>query len=272
MTPVPLVLASASPRRQEMLRRAIRPARSGTIIGVVGKYMGLQDSYKSIYEALRHAGISNDAGLVIRGIEAEELESGDSSSLDGVHGILVPGGFGNRGIEGKVAAVEYARTRRIPFLGICLGMQCAVMETARNVAGLAGANSAEFDGETPHPVIDLMEGQRGVTRKGATMRLGAYPCVIAPGSRAEAAYGTLEISERHRHRYEVNNDYRRTLEEAGMVCTGLSPDGSLVEIVERPDHPWFVACQFHPEFKSRPLEPGPLFAGFVAAAIRYAGV
>jgi CTP synthase len=184
----------------------------------------------------------------------------------------VPGGFGIRGIEGKVEAVEYARTRGIPFLGICLGMQCAVIETARNLAGLADASSSEFSPEGPHPVIDLMEQQRGITRMGATMRLGAYPCLITPGSLAELAYGSLEISERHRHRYEVNNTYRDVLAGAGMACTGLSPDGSLVEIVERPDHPWFVACQFHPEFKSRPLDPGPLFVGFVAAAERYADV
>jgi CTP synthase len=257
---------------KDMLHHAVHPKGREIVIGLVGKYMGLQDSYKSIFEALRHAGVANDVRLTIRGIEAEDIENGRSSSLEGVHGVLVPGGFGIRGIEGKVEAVEFARTRCIPFLGICLGMQCAVIETARNLAGLADANSSEFAPESSHPVIALMEGQRGITRKGATMRLGAYPCVISPGSHAERAYGTLEISERHRHRYEVNNAFRDLLAGVGMVCTGLSPDGSLVEIVERSDHPWFVACQFHPEFKSRPLEPGPLFVGFVAAADRCAGV
>ena len=250
----------------EMLNRAIHPAGRPVVIGVVGKYMGLQDSYKSIYEALRHGAIANDVPLEIRGIEAEDLENGDTSSLEGLDGILVPGGFGVRGIEGKVEAVTYARTSGIPFLGICLGMQCAVIDTARNLAGLKDASSSEFQPETPHPVIDLMEEQRNLTQKGGTMRLGAYPCGIQRDTRAAGIYGTETISERHRHRYEFNNSYRDELAEAGMICSGLSPDGVLVEIVERPDHPWFVACQFHPEFRSGPLDPNPLFSEFIRAA------
>ncbi len=251
---------------EEMLEKAIHPKGRKVCIGVVGKYMGLQDSYKSIYEALRHAAIANDVPLEIRGIEAEDLESGDTSALNGVDGILVPGGFGTRGIEGKIDAVTHSRINGIPFLGICLGMQCAVIETARNLAGLTEASSSEFHPETPHPVIDLMEDQRSLTRKGGTMRLGAYSCRLEKDSRASEIYDSETISERHRHRYEFNNSYRELLAEAGMICSGLSPDGVLVEIVERPDHPWFVACQFHPEFKSGPLDPNPLFREFIRAA------
>jgi CTP synthase len=187
--------------------------------------------------------------------------------LGDVDGILVAPGFGARGTEGKIAAVRYAREKRIPFFGICLGLQMAVVEFARDVCGLAGANSTELDGGTPHPVVDIMPDQRGVTDKGATMRLGAYPCVLKPGTKAAEVYGASEISERHRHRFEVNNNYRDALERNGMVLSGLSPDGRLVEMIELPQHPYFVACQFHPEFKSRPWHPHPLFAGFVKAAV-----
>ncbi len=250
-----------------MLRRAIDPEGPTVRIGVVGKYMGLRDAYKSVFEALRHGAIACDVDLDIKGIESEDVEEG--LSLEGLDGILVPGGFGYRGIEGKVEAVEHARRSGVPFLGICLGMQCAVIETARSVAGLEGANSSEFDPDTPHPVIHLMDEQRDVTEMGGTMRLGAYPCELAEGSRAREAYGRARVEERHRHRFELNNDYRGMLEDAGMLLSGTSPDGRLVEVVERPDHPWFVACQFHPEFTSTPLSPSPLFEGFVrAAAVR----
>jgi len=250
-----------------MLHRLIHPSGGEVTIAVVGKYTSLRDAYKSIYEALTHAGIANDVRVKVTPVEAEEVvEKGAAAVLGGMNGILVPGGFGHRGVEGKVAAVRYARERRIPFLGICLGMQCAVMEFARNVCGMAGANSTEFDPGTAHPVIDLMDGQRKTVNKGGTMRLGAKPCVLAEGSRAHAAYGGLEASERHRHRYEFNNAFRHTFEEAGMRLSGLSPDRGLVEIVEIPAHPWFVACQFHPEFQSTPLRPHPLFRDFIRAA------
>jgi len=188
-----------------------------------------------------------------------------------VAGVLVPGGFGDRGIEGKIAAIRYAREGDIPFFGICLGMQCAVVEFARNVCGLDGAHSMEFVPETPHPVIDMMEAQKKITNMGGTMRLGAYPCTVTEGTRAHALYGRTDISERHRHRYEVNNTFREALTEKGLVLAGLSPDGGLVEMVELPEHPWFVACQFHPEFQSTPLKAHPIFAGFVAAAMEGEG-
>jgi CTP synthase len=251
----------------KMLSRAISPKARSVKIAVVGKYMALRDAYKSVFEALRHGAIAAGVDLSILGVEAEELTSPEGfRKLDGADGILVPGGFGYRGIEGKVEAARFAREKGIPFFGICLGMQCAVIETARNVAGLAGANSTEFDPSTPYPVIDLLEEQRSVTDLGGTMRLGAWPCALHEGSIAERCYGGRSITERHRHRYELNPAYRDRLEAAGMVCTGTSPDGSLSEVVERPGHPWFVACQFHPEFKSRPLEPHPLFVGFVRAS------
>lgn len=254
---------------KKMLRRAVSPSGRTVTVALVGKYMSLRDAYKSIFEALNHGAVANDVDLDIRAVEAEDLQTGDPERiLGGVDGILVPGGFGYRGIEGKVDAVRYARENRIPFLGICLGLQCAVIETARNVAGLDGADSTEFDQNCSHPVISLMEEQKSISTKGGTMRLGAYRCVLEEGSLARSVYGREEVSERHRHRYEINNDYRQTLSEAGMSCTGRYPDQDLVEVVERPDHPWFLACQFHPEFKSRPLQPHPLFESFVRHASR----
>ncbi len=253
---------------EAMVDRLISPKNGEVEIAVVGKYISLQDSYKSIYEALTHGGIANNVRVRIRMIESQDIEEkGAEALLSGVAGVLVPGGFGDRGIEGKIEAVRYAREKSIPFFGICLGMQCAVMEFARNVCGLQGANSTEFAEDTPYPVIDLMEGQREITDMGGTMRLGAYPCKLADDSRARAAYGEAEISERHRHRYEFNNTYREQMAEKGLLCSGLSPDGNLVEVVEFKDHPWFVACQFHPEFQSTPLKSHPLFRGFIAAAV-----
>jgi len=238
-------------------------------IAVVGKYAEHKDAYKSIYESLDHAGIENRAQIRIQRIHSEAVErEGPERVLSGVDGLLVPGGFGERGIEGKVEAVRFARERNIPYFGICLGMQCAVVEFARTVVGLEGANSTEFEKDNPAPVICLLEEQEGVVHKGATMRLGAQPALLAPDSLALAAYGREEISERHRHRYEFNNAFRQPFASHGMQVTGTSPDGSLVEIVEVAGHPWFVAVQFHPEFKSRPTAPHPLFIGFVGAAVR----
>jgi CTP synthase len=237
-------------------------------IGLVGKYVDLVESYKSLNEALMHGGIGNECRVNLHHIDSEEIEKrGAAAMLADMDGILVAPGFGSRGIEGKIAAVRYAREQRVPFFGICLGMQVAVIEYARNVAGLAGANSTEFDPKSPYPVVDFLPEQRNVTEKGATMRLGAYPCVLTPGSKAAIAYGTNEISERHRHRYEVNNDYREALTSRGMIISGLSPDRRLVEMVELGGHPYFVGCQFHPEFKSRPQEPHPLFQSFIGAAL-----
>ena len=239
-------------------------------IAVVGKYSEHRDAYKSIYEALDHAGIHHRAQVRVQRIHSEAVErEGPERLLAGVDGILVPGGFGERGIEGKVDAVRFARLRGIPFFGICLGMQCAVAEFARNVMGLERANSSEFDKDTPHPVICLLDEQRTITDKGGTMRLGAQPARLLPGSRAAASYGTVEISERHRHRYEFNNVYRQGFIDRGMQLAGTSPDGALVEVVELPDHPWFVGVQYHPEFKSQPTRAHPLFAGFVGAAIKH---
>ena len=256
-------------RWRGMMRTAIEPSGPTVEIGVVGKYISLSDAYKSIYEALGHGAIANDCGLRVRRVEAEDIQrQGAETLLDGTDGILVPGGFGYRGIEGKIEAVRYARERGVPFLGICLGMQCAVIETGRNVARLDGANSTEFDPDTGHPVIAPMDAQRKVVDKGGTMRLGAHPCVLDEKSLAHRVYGgETEISERHRHRFEVNNAYRERLSEAGMSFCGLSPDGQLVEMVERPGHPWFLACQFHPEFRSSPLSPHPLFSGFIRASM-----
>ncbi|MCP4647325.1 MAG: CTP synthase, partial [bacterium] len=252
-----------------MVARAINPDSGKVTIAVVGKYMALRDAYKSIFEALSHGAIDQRLDIKIKSIEAEELQNRNPGDiLAGVDGILVPGGFGYRGLEGKIDAVRYARENDIPFLGICLGMQCAVIDSARSSAGLAEANSLEFDPDSVHPVISLMDEQKNVVNKGGTMRLGAYPCILKEGSKASAAYSTTEISERHRHRFEFNNDYRQTLEEAGLILTGLSPDGKLVEVVERADLKWFVAVQFHPEFKSRPLAPHPLFSAFISAAFR----
>jgi CTP synthase len=230
----------------------------------------LHDAYKSIVESFTHAGVANDVHVNIRWVDTEKVEEdGPEAHLAGVHGILVPGGFGDRGIEGKVAAIKYARENCIPFLGICLGLQVAVIEFARNVAGLKGANSSEFDQDSPHPVIDLMLEQRSRTMMGGTMRLGAYPCRITEGSLAHRLYGVQEIDERHRHRFEVNNAYRKALTDAGMVVSGVSPDGELVEMMELPDRPFFIGCQFHPELKSRPNRAHPLFKGLVGAAKAY---
>ncbi len=253
-----------------MIKRLIKPDKPTVRIAVVGKYIKLRDAYKSIYEALDHGGLANDVEVDIVPVEAEDIEdgSGPESFLEGCQGVLVPGGFGDRGIEGKIQAIKYARENNLPFLGICLGMQCAVIEYSRNVAGLGKANSSEFEPDTPHPVIHLMEEQKKIINKGGTMRLGAYPCSLRKDSRAVVAYGEENIQERHRHRYEFNNDYREKLAEAGMVITGTSPDDLLVEIVEIPSHKWFVACQFHPEFKSRPLSAHPLFREFIGAAAK----
>jgi len=239
-------------------------------IAIVGKYVDLKESYKSLSEALVHGGIGNECRVDLEYVDSEAIETeGIPEVLGQVDGILVPGGFGQRGTEGKIAAIRYAREKGIPFFGICLGMQLAVVEFARDRCGIAGAGSSEFDEGCTDPVIDLMPDQRGVVEKGGTMRLGAYPCRLQEGTRSFAAYGVKEISERHRHRYEVNNAYRDTLQEHGMVLSGLSPDGRLVEMVELPDHPWFVGCQFHPEFKSRPMDPHPLFREFVRAALEF---
>ena len=252
---------------EELVRKIQNPTRS-VAIGIVGKYVDLQDSYKSLNEALVHGGIANDARVELAWIDAEQIqEQGAEKFLGDKDAILVPGGFGTRGLEGKIAAVGYARRNKIPFFGICLGMHCATIEFARNVCGLEGANSAEVDAATPHPVIDLLPDQ-DLAQLGGSMRLGAYPCRLREDSFAARAYGVAQISERHRHRYEFNNRYRRRLAEGGLVISGISPDDKLVEIVEIRDHPWFVACQFHPEFKSRPLAPHPLFREFVAAALK----
>ncbi|MDD2866521.1 MAG: CTP synthase [Candidatus Omnitrophica bacterium] len=237
-------------------------------IAVVGKYITLQDAYKSIYEALVHGGIANAARVEIVKIDSEDVKAHKTSALFcGVDGILVPGGFGYRGIEGKINAIEFARKEGIPYFGICLGMQTAVIEFARNACALKGANSTEFDPKTPYPVISLLEEQKSVRIKGASMRLGAYPCRLAPASRAHAAYRRGLISERHRHRYEFNRDFKKIMEKRGLRIAGASPSGELVEIVELKDHPWFVAVQFHPEFKSRPDGAHPLFREFIRAAI-----
>ncbi len=253
---------------KKMLSTVLHPSKGEVEIAVVGKYISLRDAYKSIYEALAHAGIANSAKVKFRSVEAEDLESGDPAEIfRGIDGILVPGGFGDRGVPGKIKAVKYARENGIPFFGICLGMQCAVIEFARDVCGMENANSTEFDRHSPYPVIDLMEAQKTITAKGGTMRLGAYPCTIRPGTKAASVYHAGEVRERHRHRYEFNTKYLEQIEEAGMVISGTSPDGRLVEMVELPDHPWFVACQFHPEFKSTPLKAHPLFFGFVKVAL-----
>lgn len=251
-----------------MVQRLVLPPNKNVEIAVVGKYIGLRDSYKSVYEALTHGGLANNAGIRLRMVESEDIEEkGAANLLEHVDGILVPGGFGNRGIEGKIAAAGYARTNKIPFLGICLGMQCAVIEFARNVCGMQDANSAEFDQATPFPVISLMEDQAEISRKGGTMRLGSYPCAIAKKTLAFEAYGVRETGERHRHRFEFNNSYKTAMQEQGLVFSGTSPDAKLVEIIEVKDHPWYVACQFHPEFQSTPLSAHPLFAAFINAAL-----
>ena len=253
---------------QEMLDALRHPVQT-VKIGLVGKYVELHDSYISVNEALKHGGIATHSAVDIHWIDSETLE-GDDVDLDAIlgdmDGILVPGGFGSRGIEGKINACRYARTHGVPYLGICLGMQIAIIEFARDVLGMADANSAEIDPSTTHPVIDILPEQKDVTDMGGTMRLGQYPCTLNPESKAYSLYGASMIYERHRHRYEVNNDYRPDLLNGGMIFAGTSPDNHIVEMVEIPDHPWFVAGQFHPEFKSRPNRPHPLFRGFVTAA------
>ena len=256
-------------RRWEEVISRIKSPEERVRIAMVGKYVELTESYKSLNEALTHGGIPLRAAVDIEYVDSEKLEGGALQVLSGVDGILVPHGFGARGAEGKVQAVRFARETGVPYLGICYGMQCAVVEAARSLARLERANSTEIDPETPHAVIAILPEQRGREGTGGSMRLGAYPCRITPGTRAEAAYGCSEVRERHRHRYEFNPAYRDALEAAGLVVSGVSPDGQLVEIVELRDHPWFVACQFHPEFKSTPFDPHPLFREFVRASLAY---
>ena len=268
-------LLGLEPRRTDLTRwedvvKRVTSPRHETRIAIVGKYIELKDSYKSLIEALIHGGIANDCRVDVSWVDAEHIErDGAPAHFADLHGILVPGGFGDRGIEGKIAAVRYARERGVPYFGICLGMQCAVIEFARHLCGLDGANSTEFDPATPHPVIDLLPEQRGIAAKGGTMRLGLYPVVLTEGSAAARIYGQSIIHERHRHRYEVNNDYLKELEKNGLRFSGIWAEKQLVEIIEIGDHPYFVAGQFHPEFRSRPWDPHPLFAAFVRAALTH---
>ncbi len=251
---------------QEIIRKLIAPQHR-VRIGVVGKYIGLQDAYKSVYEAIIHGGVANDCGVEIQRVDSEEIErDGPERHLQGLGGILVPGGFGERGIEGKIKAAQYAREKDVPYLGLCLGMQIATIEFARNVLKLSKAHSTEFDPNTPHPVIAMLDEQTRVTKKGGTMRLGAQPCQLVMGTKAQHLYGSFVVKERHRHRYEFNNSYRERFEKAGFTLSGFTPDGKLVEIIELSKHPFFVASQFHPEFHSKPHQPHPLFRGFIAAA------
>ena len=256
---------------EEIVRR-LRTPRHEVTIGVVGKYIELQDAYKSVYEAISHAGIANHCRVNVRRIDAEDLEKpGGLSRLKGLDGILVPGGFGDRGTEGKIAAARYARERKIPYYGLCLGLQIAVIEFSRNVLKLRGSNSLEFDPGAANPVINMMEEQKKITDKGATMRLGSYECALTPGTQAARAYRATSIRERHRHRFEVNNAYVGQLQRAGMIVSGINPRRHLVEIMELKNHPWFVGVQFHPEFQSKPSRAHPLFAAFIAAALKKAG-
>ena len=248
----------------------INSAKTTVKIGIVGKYIRMRDAYKSIIEAFTHAGAANDVRVALSWIEAEEIGDDPASILASLDGVLIPGGFGVRGIKGKIRAISYVREEGIPFLGICLGMHCCTIEFARNVAHLEGANSTEFDPNTPHPVIDLLPGQRDIDRKGGTMRLGRYVCRLEQDSLSGQAYGCSAVGERHRHRYELNNGYRETLTREGLRVVGVYPEKDLVEIIELPDHPWFVATQFHPEFTSRPGRPNPLFRDFVKAAAKKA--
>ncbi|HET6984426.1 MAG TPA: CTP synthase [Myxococcaceae bacterium] len=257
-------------RWERILEKVYSPGKGEVRIGIVGKYTDLKESYKSLNEALMHGGIANDVRVTLKYVDSQEVEAQGAPALLGdVDAVLVPGGFGVRGTEGKVMAVRHARERKVPFFGICLGLQMAVVEFSRNVLGLNGANSVEFDEKTPHPVISLLESQVQVLDKGGTMRLGAYGCVLKSGSLAARLYGKDEISERHRHRYEVNNSYRSRLSDGGMVVSGHNAELNLVEMIELPDHPYFVGCQFHPEFKSKPFAPHPLFSGFIRAAVEH---
>ncbi|MCA9314543.1 MAG: CTP synthase [Planctomycetes bacterium] len=258
-------------RYHELLER-IRNPRGQVEVALVGKYIELGDAYKSVNESLAHGGFACEHKVRIRRVGSEDLKAGNiAERLGGVHGVVVPGGFGKRGIEGKIAAIRWARENNVPFLGLCLGMQCAVIEFSRNVAHLEGADSAEFNPDSPHPVIDLMPDQEGL-EKGGTMRLGAYRCLLRAGTRSRSLYGDESISERHRHRYEFNNAYRERLEAAGLVIAGTNPERDLVEIVELANHPYFIGVQFHPEFKSKPTRPHPLFRGFIEAALAHKGV
>jgi CTP synthase len=254
---------------REMVKKS-KIITSETRIALVGKYVELQDAYLSVVEALKHAAIRHHTKLHIKWIDSEEItEKNAGSFLKDADGILIPGGFGSRGIEGKINAARYARENNVPFLGLCLGMQIAIIEFARNVAGMKGANTKEIAPDTPYPVIDFLPGQNEFSILGGTLRLGQYPCKLLKGSKAHEVYLLDEISERHRHRYEVNNDYREALEEKGLLICGTSPNGYIVEMIELPNHPWYVACQFHPEFKSRPNRPHPLFLGLMKAAIDF---
>jgi len=254
---------------KKFVQRVINPKKR-VKVAVVGKYIELQDAYKSIYESLTHAGAAHDCGIDIVQVDAEDIEAeGAEKYLAGVAGVLVPGGFGDRGIEGKILAARFARESRTPFLGLCLGMQIATIEFARNVCQLEGANSMEFDPASPHPVICILEGQKDVTDKGASMRLGTQPTEFLKNSLAHQVYGTDRVDERHRHRYEYNMHYREQMEKKGFRISGTSPDGSLVELIELRDHPWYLACQFHPEFRSKPGRPHPLFKGFIAACLAH---
>jgi CTP synthase len=252
----------------QIVARILNPVHE-VKIGVVGKYIELQDAYKSVYESITHAGIANNCRVNIVRIDAEDLEKkGGLAHLKGLDGILVPGGFGDRGTEGKIAAARYARENKIPYYGLCLGLQIAVIEFSRNVLKLPGANSTEFEASPQHPVINMMEDQKKIIDKGATMRLGSYECALTPGTLAAKAYAAPSVRERHRHRYEVNNAYVDQLKRGGVVISGVNPRRNLVEIIELKDHPWFVAVQFHPEFQSKPNKAHPLFAAFVGAAIK----
>jgi CTP synthase len=256
---------------EDIVQRVYNP-KAEVMIGIVGKYVEYEDSYKSLKEALVHGALAHNLKLNLNWIEAEGLETGDRTyeeQLAGYDGLLVPGGFGKRGIEGMLIAIRYARENKVPYFGICLGMQTACIEFARNVCGLAEANSSEFDPATPHRVIYKLRELRGVEELGGTMRLGAWPCKIEPGTLAHRIYGKLEISERHRHRYEFNREYEDTLTAGGLRISGSTPDGTYVEMVELPDHPHFIGCQFHPEFKSKPLEPHPLFKAFIGASYEH---
>ena len=256
---------------EEIVRRLLTPKHEVTI-GVVGKYIELQDAYKSVYESIAHAGIANYCKVNIRRIDAEDLEKkGGLAQLKGLDGVLVPGGFGDRGTEGKIAAAKFARENKVPYWGLCLGLQIAVIEFARNVLKLKGANSTEFDAAPAHPVINMMEEQKKITDKGATMRLGSYECELKPGTHAARAYDVATVQERHRHRYEVNNAYVDQLQRAGLIVSGRNPRRNLVEIMELKGHPWFVGTQAHPEFQSKPNKAHPLFAAFIAAAIKHSG-
>ncbi|MDQ3521604.1 MAG: CTP synthase [Gemmatimonadota bacterium] len=254
---------------RQLVERVRDPANGKVRVAVVGKYVALVDSYKSVQEALVHGGIANNVRVEIDWLSSEDFEHGSAEQLSEYNGLLIPGGFGVRGVEGMLQAIGWARTRELPFFGICLGLQTAIIEFSRNVCGIAQAHSAEWERETADPVICLMDAQRKVTDLGGTMRLGASVAHLEAGSRAAEIYGALEVSERHRHRYEVNNRYRDVLQEHGMQVSGTSPDGALVEMIELPEHPWFIGAQFHPELKSRPSEPHPLFASFIAAAMEH---